>query len=120
MPLAGRADHHCSELKNTGDCLMTLELGPDPRFVRDAEAAGRVAQLPGALDLAYGSPEAARAAWLHHRGELATFARSNLARAAEAGRVEVAEPPLAHRVFEPPGAPWPPPLGREVRHGEGR
>jgi hypothetical protein len=119
MPLAGRADHHCSDLKAVGDCLMTLELGPDPRFVRDAEAAGRTPELEGALDLAYGSTAAARAAWDHHRGELAAFARSNLARAAAAGRVEVAQLPLAAKVFQP-GAPWPPPLGREVRHGEGR
>jgi hypothetical protein len=107
---ARRADHRCSELMDASECLMVLDIGPSPRFVRDAQDAGRTVELEGGLDVAWGTAERAEVAWRHHKGELATYARSNLARAAEAGRVEVAEPPLAHRVFEPPGAPWPPPL----------
>jgi hypothetical protein len=116
-PVPGRrAEHRCEELKPAGDCLMTLDLGADPRFIRDAEAAGRTVELEGGLDAAYGSSERALAAWEHHRGELATYARAAQAQAAQGGYTEPANPPLAAKVFQP-GLPWPPPLGREVRHG---
>jgi hypothetical protein len=104
-----RSEHRCEELQDASDCLLVLDLGCSPRMVRDAQAAGRTVELEGGLDVAFGSADAARAAWEAHRGTLAAYARAAQAKAAQGGYSEPANPPLAAKVFQP-SLPWPPPL----------
>jgi hypothetical protein len=86
---------HLHECAAPGACLLPLDLGTDPRSLRDAEARGEPAKLEGGLDLVFGSVEAAESAWRVHREELA-------------GRGRADHRPLALDVFEGPESPWPP------------
>jgi hypothetical protein len=101
-----RRDHDCAGR----DCELNLSIGPP----RPRPALGEVSppenwyELPLADQFAhyFGTPEAAEAAWLHHREGLAVYARAQLAKG------EQPPEPVACEVYEP-ATTWPPPAGKE-------
>jgi hypothetical protein len=100
-----RVDHDCAGR----DCELNLSIGPPrPRPAVGEPVLVDWFGLTLAEQLAhhFGSPEAARAAWEHHRPEMAAYARGQLAMGEQPTR------PAACQAFEP-DTTWPPPAEKE-------
>jgi hypothetical protein len=96
-----RVDHACAGR----DCELHLSIGPPrPRPALGEPMLVDWFGLSPADQFAhyFGSPEAARAAWEHHREEMAAYARAQLTKG------EQSTEPVALAVFES-DTTWPPP-----------